>query len=150
MNFLSNFYRNSKIFVAGVGAIFAVGVIVVGAVITHGGIAIPLIVGGSTWLASSGCLLFDSIAVHSMIKKDVENLKKSITQFKQENLKLHTNVSQLNQTKDKFIIENLKLATSVTQSQDQIKRMSDIQIDYEINIDAYDKLLDDNKTHVLS
>lgn len=148
MNFLSNFYRNSKIFVAGVGAIFAIVVIVVGVLATKGGLGVALIVGGATWLTSSGFILFDSIAVHSIIKKDVEKLKKGIAKFEKQNIKLQDNVDQLSKTKNEFIFENVKLAKSVTQSQDQIKTLSDLKVTYEDNIKKYQKSLENEKITV--
>ena len=138
MDFLSSFYRNLKIGVAGIGSIMAVSLIVVGVIATKGTLGIVMAVGGSIWLASSGFIMFDSTRVSSLIKRDVKRLKKNTLEFKFENQRLSNNVSSLTDIQGRLI-------KSANKSEDQIKILSNLKITYEKTMNEHRKIILDEQ-----
>jgi chromosome segregation ATPase len=138
MDFMSSFYRNLKIGVAGIGSVMAVSLIIVGVIATKGTLGIVMAVGGSIWLASSGFIMFDSTRVSSLIKRDVDRLKRNTLEFKFENQRLNNNVTTLTNIQD-------RLVASVSKSENQVKTLSILKIGYEKTISAHKKILIDEK-----
>ncbi len=134
MDFLSKTYQKIKIGIASLGGIGSVVCIIAGVVVTHGALGVVLIAGGSVWFATSGFVLFDSIKVHSLIRKDVDRLKKLTGDFKSENLNLKTNVGDLKKTRDKFEHQNVRLHKNIDKASCQITALSSLKQSYEKNL----------------
>lgn len=154
MHFLSSLYRNIKLTIASLSGLAGLGALIAGIVIGSTGGTV-LIVGGSLWVVTSGFSIFDSVAAHSAIKKDVDRLEKNVDIFGKENLKLEGentklagSVERLEIAKDRYIEENKKLATSVKQSQDQVKKLSDLKTQYEEANQRYEELLEKEKSQI--
>jgi len=147
MDFLSGFYRKCKLGVAGLGVAGSVTMIIIGAVISHGA-AIPLIIGGSIWLTNSGFVLFDGIAANSLIKKDVDRLKKTTADFENENLNLKHNVEGLEKTKNKIEKQNNRLQSSIDKAANQILSLTNLKTRYEKNLEANEQNVENLETEV--
>lgn len=143
MDFLSSLYRNVKIGVAGVGGAGSITCIVIGSVLTHGLLGIVMIVGGSVWLMTSGFVLFDSLKVHSLIKKDVDRLKHLTEQFRVRNYELTINVQSLHDAKEKFRKQNELLQKNVDTATKQILELTKLKKEYEENNKVGRKNVDD-------
>jgi len=143
MDFLSKCYKNTKLTIGGLGGILSVTTIVMGAV--SGGAF--LIVGGSLWLSSSAFVLFDGVRAHSIIKKDVDRLRKLTEDFEQENMELKNNVDTLNTLKTRFIQENNRLTTSINDSRVQINNMVDLNNKYQTTLSTYKESLKEEKAN---
>lgn len=155
MDFFSDCYRKTKLGISGLGTIGSSTTIVIGIVVTHGALAGVLIGAGIVWLATSAFTLFDTLNAYSIIKKDVEKLRKNLDNFESENFALKTNLAKLNgdikslsKTKDSFISENKKLAESIEDSSHQLKKLTHIKENYEKIIDKNTKLLEEEKVNI--
>lgn len=140
MDFLTEMYRNVKLGVAGLGGVMSTTLIIVGIVATKGALGIAMIIGGSIWLSSSGFILFDSIKVSSLIRKDIEKLKKQTLEYKFENSRLTNSVNALKKVNDRFI-------ESANKSEEQIKNLSYLKTGYEKALKEHRKLLNDEKNN---
>jgi chromosome segregation ATPase len=147
MHFLSNAYRRIKLTIASASGLAGLGALIAGIAIGGTGGTV-LIIGGSLWVATSGFSIFDSVAAYSAIKRDVDRLEKNVDTFSQENLKLEGNIRGIEIAKDRYVEENRKLTISVKRSQDQVKRLSDLKIEYEQANADYQGLLDEEKTQI--
>lgn len=133
MDFLSSLYQNIKIGVAGLGSAGSIACIIVGSLATHGVVGIVMIVGGSVWLLTSGFVLFDSIKVHSLIRKDVNRLKKLTNDFRAENFSLKKNVQELGAAKEQIQRQNDLLQINIENASKQIYDLSLLKTEYEKN-----------------
>lgn len=148
MNFLSNIYKAVKLTIASFSGIAAVGALVTGIVVGGTG-GIILIIGGSLWIATSSFSIFDSVAVHSAIARDVKKLQEGLKKFNEENKKLHGNVVQLEHITNDYIEENKELAKSLKKSEEQLKILSDLKGQYEETHKKYLSLLDSSDKEIV-
>lgn len=149
MRFLTEAYRRIKITIASLSGLTALGALITG-IVTGGISGTILVIGGCLWVVTSGFSIFDSVAAHSAITRDVNKLEKNVDIFEQENTKLEGNVRSLEQAKEDYIEQNRLLTTSVKNSQNQIKKLSDLKIKYEEANEKYEKLLEEEKLHVMT
>jgi chromosome segregation ATPase len=133
MNFFSNVYQRTKLAFSGIGVAGSTTTIIVGIVATKGLLAIPLIIGGISWLCVSSISLVETMSTYSLIKKDIDRLRKNITDFENENFELKSNIAtmrgdlkKLKEVRLAFIEENKKLVTSLRESEKQILKMNDL------------------------
>lgn len=140
MRFLTRMYRNLKLGIASIGGIAGVTAVIAG--IVFGGVGgTVLIIGGSLWIVSSGFSIFDSVAAHSAIKKDVDRLEDNVDKFSLENITLTGNVVAIQEARDHYIQENKKLAVSIKKSEEQVQCLSELKIQYEDANREYSRLL---------
>lgn len=149
MNYLSGLYRRVKVTIAGFSGIAAIGALIAG--IAIGGVGgTVLIVGGSLWTVTAAFSIFDSVATHSAIAKDVKKLEKNVDTFSDENTRLHGDIDLLEQAKDDYVEQNRVLATSLHKSENQIKKLCNLKQKFEDANKEYKCLLDVEKKEVIT
>lgn len=133
MDFLSDCYKKIKLGVGSLGGIGSIVLILIGVISTKGVFGVFLIGGGSLWFTSSGFILFDAIHVNSIIKRDVDRLRKTTLDFQFENNRLKNNVNSLEQIKKGLLL-------SMEESETQVTNLTNLKTAYEKNIFEYKKI----------
>jgi hypothetical protein len=148
MDFLSNMYKGIKMTVATVSGLAGVGGII-GGIVVGGTGGIILIVSGSLSIATAGFSVFDSIAAHSAIAKDIKKLKGNVDDFYKQNLKLQSNMDAIEKTKNEYIVQNNKLLNSLNMSEEQVNKLSDLKLKYDEINNKYETLIETDKKEVI-
>ena len=155
MNFFSDCYQRTKLGLSGLGAVGSTTTIIVGIVVTHGTIAVPIVIAGIAWLCISGISLIETLSTYSILKKDIDRLRKNIKEFEEENFELKSNlarmrgdIQKLGETRREFVIENKKLVTSVEKSKEQLSKLSELNQNYNKMVQKSKNMLEDEKLSV--
>ena len=131
-------YRNMKVGLATLGWASAAGLLVIGIPIS-GGITGAIMCTAGVVSAITSCLIvYDTMTMTYMLKKEVYNLKTQNKNFKQENM-------TLTRTSNELKVSTYDLRESLTQSEAQIKKLSMLKSEYETTLNSCIESLKDER-----